>query len=121
MAVSVAQGTSLVIDAAIPASNRFVGDSGSFHLYGLTNEVTSEPSAGLVVTSVSRNQLGNNVINFTGEPNTLYTVTKSPNLAAAFGPLTIPLTATTNASGIGQATVPASEASESKEFYRIED
>lgn len=117
----VAQGTSLVIDAEIPASNVFIADSGSFHLYGLTNELTSQPAPAMAITGVSRNQLGNIIINFTGEPNTVYNVTKSPNLTTPFGPLTTPLTATTNGSGIGQATVPASEASEAREFYRIED
>jgi hypothetical protein len=116
----VAQATTLVIDAEIPPSNRFVADSGSFHLYGLTNENVGGTPAVFAITSVSRTPSGI-VINFTGAPNTVYDVTKSPNLSTPFGPLTIPLTATTNASGIGQATVPASEASEVKEFYRIED
>jgi hypothetical protein len=117
----VAQGPTLVIDAEIPANNLFINDSGSFHLYGLTNELTSEPSPVLAITGASRSPLGDIIINFTGEPNTIYNVTKSPDLTTPFGPLTTPLTATTNGSGLGQATIPASEASEAREFYRIEE
>jgi len=117
----VAVGTTLVIDAQVPMSNIFVGDSGSFHLYGLTNESTTPPGADLVITGVSRDGSGNIVINFRGGASTGYTVTKSPNLTSPFVPLTTPLAVTTNAGGVGQAIVPASEASEGKEFYRIED
>ena len=48
-------------------------------------------------------------------------MTKSPDLVAPFVPLDPALTATTNSLGVGQATIPAAEASEAKEFYRIED
>lgn len=113
----VAEATDLVIRARVHESA--LPASGSFHLYGLTNEVV--PGIGPVVTAVTRDGSGNFIIDFTGAPNTIYDVTKSPDLTTPFGPLTIPLTATTNVGGIGQATVPASEASESKEFYRIED
>jgi hypothetical protein len=70
---------------------------------------------------VSRDGSGNLVITFIGAPNTTYDVTKSPDLVAPFGPLTTPLTATTDGSGVGQAVVPAAETSDPKEFYRIED
>ena len=110
----VAEATSLVIRARVHESA--LPASGSFHLYGLTNEVLPP-----VVTGVTRDGSGNIIIDFTGAPNTTYDVTKSPDLTTPFGPLTTPLTATTNAGGIGQATVPAAEASEAREFYRIED
>jgi hypothetical protein len=113
----VAEATDLVIRARVHESA--LPASGSFHLYGLTNEVI--PDIGLVVTAVTRDGSGNFIIDFTGEPSTTYNVTKSPDLTTPFGPLTTPLTATTNAGGIGQATLPAAEASEAKEFYRIED
>ena len=74
----------------------------------------------LSVTGVSRDALGNIVINFVGASSTTYKVTKSADLIWPFSPLGTPLSAMTNASGVGQAIVPASEASEAKEFYRIE-
>lgn len=112
----VAEATDLVIRARVHESA--LPASGSFHLYGLTNEVI--PDNPPVVTAVSRDGLGNFIIDFTGDPNTTYNVTKSPDLTTPFGPLTTPLTATTDGAGVGQATVPASEASETREFYRIE-
>lgn len=112
----VAEATDLVIRARVHESA--LPASGSFHLYGLTNEVV--PANALVVTSVTRDGSGNFIIDFTGEPNTTYNVTKSPDLTTPFGPLTTPLTATTNGAGVGRATVPSSEASETREFYRIE-
>jgi hypothetical protein len=112
----VAEATDLVIRARVHESA--LPASGSFHLYGLTNEIV--PGVGLVVTAVSRDGSGNFIIDFTGEPDTTYNVTKSPDLTTPFGPLTIPLTATTDGAGVGQATVPSAEASETREFYRIE-
>ncbi len=112
----VAEATDLVIRARVHESA--LPASGSFHLYGLTNEVV--PDNPPVVTAVTRDGSGNFIIDFTGEPNTTYNVTKSPDLTTPFGPLTTPLTATTNGAGVGQATVPSSEASETREFYRIE-
>jgi hypothetical protein len=112
----VAEATDLVIRARVHESA--LPASGSFHLYGLTNEVV--PGAGLVVTAVTRDGSGNFIIDFTGEPNTTYKVTKSPDLTTPFGPLTTPLTATTDGTGLGQATVPSTEASETREFYRVE-
>lgn len=115
----VAEATDLIIDAGIHTSA--IAASGSYHMYGLSNEVVGPPSTDLKITSVTRTPTGDIVINFTGAADTQYDVTKSPDLSTAFGPLTTPLTATTNSSGIGQATIPASEASETKEFYRIEE
>jgi hypothetical protein len=114
-----AEGTSLTILATTPTNA--ANASGSFHFYGLTNEVVPEPAGTLVVTGVNRDASGNIIIDFTGTPDTTYAVTKSPDLSTPFGPLTEPMTATTNAGGIGQATVPSTEASEPSEFYRIEE
>ena len=113
----VAETTDLVIKTSVHPSVPLIG--GSFHLYGLTNEVAA-PGSSLATTGVSRDALRNFIIDFLGEPSTTYKVTKSPDLIVPFGPLTTPLTATTSPSGFGRAIVPASEASEAKEFYRIE-
>ncbi|MCW1887296.1 hypothetical protein OKA04_21340 [Luteolibacter flavescens] len=112
-----AQSTSMTVDAIVPLGSP--ANSGSYHFYGLTNEVAVPPN--LAITSVQRDLQGNVVIDFVGSPNTTYRVTKSPDLATFFGELTTPMTTVTNASGVGEAIVPASEASEEKEFYRIED
>lgn len=114
----VAESTDLVIKGTVHQS---VTDPGSFHLYGLTNEVAEAPSGVLAVTGVSRLPSGAVIIDFIGSPVTDYKVTKSPDLVVPFGPLTSALTVTTNAAGVGKATVPATEASEAKEFYRIEE
>ena len=75
----------------------------------------------LTITSFSRQTSGDYIINFVGAPLTLYKVTKSPDLITSFEPLTNPVVeATTDRNGRGTATVLASEASEAKEFYRIE-
>ncbi len=115
----VAEGTELVVQSSIHSSAN-VG-SGSHHLYALTNESLSPPSGELRITGVSRDSGGNFIIDFLGEPETTYEVTKSADLATPFAPLTEPVMPQTNASGVGQATVPASEASEPSEFYRIEE
>jgi hypothetical protein len=115
----VAEATDLIVEAPIHTSA--IVASGSFHMYGLTNEVVGPPSTELKITSVTRTPTGDIVINFTGAADTEFDVTKSPDLTTAFGPLTAPLTATTNSSGVGQVVIPASEASETKEFYRIEE
>lgn len=80
----------------------------------------ASPSASLAITGITRNLAGEVIIDFTGAPNTTYKVTKSANLATPFVPLTIANGPVTNNLGVGQATVPDAEASESKEFYRIE-
>jgi hypothetical protein len=64
---------------------------------------------------------GNFIIDFRGKAETDYEVKKSADLTAPFVPLTVPLTITTDAAGLGQAIVPASEASEPSEFYRLEE
>ncbi|MCW1887298.1 thrombospondin type 3 repeat-containing protein [Luteolibacter flavescens] len=112
-----AQGTSLTVDAVVPPGS--IPGSGGYQLYALTNEVVDMTV--LAITGVRKDAEGNVVIDFTGSSSTTYRVTRSPDLATPFGPLALPLTATTNSAGVGQAIVPASEASEDKEFYRIED
>ncbi len=114
----VAETTNLVVKAGVHPSAP--AGSGSFHLYGLTNEVLGVSSGALAITGVSRDAFGKFIIDFVGAPNTTYNVTKSSDLSGEFGALTSPLTATTNPGGVGKAIVPASEASEAKEFYRIE-
>lgn len=115
----VAQGTTLLITAANHPA--VLPDSGGPHLYGLTNEVSVPAGSALKILSVSRDPSGSVTIHFSGAASTAYRVTKSSNLSTSFVPLTTPLSITTNASGTGQAVIPASEASEAKEFYRIED
>ena len=109
-----ADSTTLVIDAAVPP-----GGDGSYHMYAMSNEVVV-PSGELVITHVARSAAGEIVIDFKGAPDTFYKVTKSPDLASPFVPLTAPLSVLTDGTGAGQAIVPASEASEAREFYRME-
>jgi hypothetical protein len=121
-----AQTTQLVIKAAVPIFAP-VG-SGSFHLYGLSNEVAApaEPVSP-VITGIVRVTTGPSagaiLLQFTGAPNTTYDVTKSTNLQA-FGPLDIPLASTTDGDGLGQVLVPASEVNpntDRTELYRLEE
>jgi hypothetical protein len=114
----VAEGTELTIQAKVP--DGAPAASGGFHLYGLTNELVTLPST-LEVTGARRTVSGEFIIDFLGLPETTYQVTKSPDLVTPFVPLTIPLSVTTNVGGVGQAIIPASEASEASEFYRIEE
>ena len=113
----VAQGTTMTVVAQNHPA--VLANAGGPHLYGLTNEVVTP--AELQIVGVSRDASGAVTIDFQGAANTQYEVTKSPDLTTPFAPLTIPLSATTNAAGVGQAVVPATEASEVREFYRIED
>jgi hypothetical protein len=117
--VYTAQETELTIEARTPLGGPV--PTGSFHLYGLTNEVVGGGGADLLITGVQRNGAGQIVIDFVGAPNATYSVTKSPDLQSAFVPLDTPLSAATDGTGVGQAVVPATEASEAREFYRIEE
>lgn len=112
-----AQGSTLVIEAKVPSEG--VPNSGSYRFYGLTNEALALPP--FAITSITRDPSGDVLIDFTGMPDTTYKVTKSPDLMAPFSPLAEPITVTTNAGGIGLVTVPASEATGTKAFYRIEE
>lgn len=115
----VAEATDLMIKASVPLGS--LPASGSFHLYGLTNEIIPEVSTDLIVTGINRDASNNFIINYKGAASTTYNVTKSPDLSTPFGPLTIPLTTTTDAAGVGQAIIPSTETTEAKEFYRIEE
>ena len=115
----VAESTDLMIRATVPIGS--LPASGSFHLYGLTNEVIPQVSTDLLVTGTSRDASSNFIINYKGAASTTYNVTKSPDLVTPFGPLTTPLTTTTDAAGVGQAIIPATETAEAREFYRIEE
>ncbi|MES2659064.1 MAG: LamG-like jellyroll fold domain-containing protein [Verrucomicrobiota bacterium] len=90
---------------------------------GISNELEetagTEPSALPKVTSVNFVFGGDYVIHFTGNPNTTYRVTKSETLPG-FAEMVPPVTATTNGSGVGIATVPASQAAGPQGFYRLE-
>ncbi|MGC6466668.1 MAG: hypothetical protein ACON5N_13875 [Akkermansiaceae bacterium] len=112
-----AQGTELVIDATIADCNPAV--SGSYHLYGLTNEVTTG-ATGLTITNTVLTPSGQFVIAFLGRPSTTYQVTKSPDLATPFVALDTPLSVTTDFTGAGQAVIPAAETGDPKYFFRIE-
>ncbi|BCX47914.1 cadherin protein [Haloferula helveola] len=74
------------------------------------------------ITNVTRNGSGDMIIDFTGAANTGYIVTKSPDLGSGFVPLASPLNPSTDGSGVGQVTVPASEfGGASRYFLRIEE
>jgi len=114
-----AQGTELVIDASVPRCAP--GNSGSFHMYALSNEVASGvPLGQILITSQVFTADGRLAIGFKARPQRTYQVTKSSNLQE-FVPLENPLSVTTDANGDGQVLIPAVEASEAKEFYRIEE
>lgn len=96
---------------------------------GISNEKeeTAGTNPGTVVivatkiTSANFIAGGSYVIQFTGAPNTVHRVTKSTTLGAgSFVAMIPPVTATTNGSGVGTATVPAADASGPRGFYRVE-
>ena len=74
------------------------------------------PPPTLGITGVTRDN-GQIIIDFTGTPDTVYKVTKSPDLFESFVDL---MNAPTNENGVGQAIVPTDEVNEPKAFYRIE-
>ncbi|MGC6466669.1 MAG: hypothetical protein ACON5N_13880 [Akkermansiaceae bacterium] len=112
-----AQGTELVIDATIADCNPTA--SGSYHLYGLTNEVSIGVS-GIKITNTALTPAGQFVIAFQARPSTTYQITKSPDLATPFVALDTPLSVTTDFTGAGQAVIPAAETGDPKYFFRIE-
>ncbi|YCM43699.1 hypothetical protein V2O64_20550 [Verrucomicrobiaceae bacterium 227] len=115
-----AQTADLVIDATVPTCAP--GNSGSYHLYALSNELaTGAPLGQILVTNQDIQPDGQFIIAFKARPQTTYQVTKSSDLVGDFAPLNIPVSVTTDINGDGQAVIPASEASEPKEFYRIEE
>ena len=112
-----AQTTELTIEANIAECNPAA--NGSFHLYGLTNEV-STGSADLVITNTLITPAGQFAIGFQGRPSTTYQITKSPDLVTPFVALDTPLSVTTDVTGAGQAVLPVQETSEKKYFFRVE-
>jgi len=112
-----AQTTELTIEANIAECNPAA--NGSFHLYGLTNEV-STGSADLVITNTLITPAGQFAIGFQGRPSTTYQITKSPDLVTPFVALDTPLSVTTDVTGAGQAVLPVQETSEQKYFFRVE-
>lgn len=115
-----AQGADLIIDATVPLCAP--ANSGSFHLYALSNEVATGALLGqILITDHSLTPTGQFVIAFKARPQTTYTVTKSSSLIGDFAPLDTPLNVTTDINGDGQAIIPGIEASDLKEFYRIEE
>ncbi|GAA5482184.1 hypothetical protein [Haloferula sargassicola] len=116
-----AQGTELVIEAALHPGVPAL--SGSFHLYGLSNEVEGAVAAlPPAIVSVAAAASGDVTIDFTGAPSTSYSVTKSPDLESGFGPLASPLNPMTDGGGSGQVVVPASEfGGAGRYFLRIEE
>lgn len=91
---------------------------------GINNEAEetagTEPAVQVRIDSVSFATGGDYTIHFSGAANTLYRVTKSTSLGG-FAEMVPPVTATTNGSGVGTATVPAAQAAERHGFYRLEN
>jgi len=115
----VAQTTELIIETTVPICAP--GNSGSFHLYALSNEIASgAPLGQILITNQLRLGDGSVAIAFKAKSQTTYQVTKSSDLVG-FVPLDTPLSVTTDINGDGQVIVPAAEASDLKEFYRIEE
>ncbi|MDF1713172.1 MAG: hypothetical protein P1U90_13090 [Akkermansiaceae bacterium] len=115
-----AQGTELVIAANTQPCGPAV--SGSFHMYALSNEVaTGVPPGEILITNQILLDDGRFAIAFKGKPQTRYQVTKSANLIGNFLALEPALSVTTDVAGEGQAIIPASETTDLKEFYRIEE
>ncbi|MCU0796070.1 MAG: hypothetical protein MUF31_09065, partial [Akkermansiaceae bacterium] len=91
-------------------------DNMSVSLFPITVPLTVAPR----ITSTGFDALGRFVIDFTGLPSTTYEVTRSINLQS-FVPLSTPLLVSTNSEGVGQAMVPASEATSPAAFFRMEE
>ena len=90
-------------------------------MYALTNEISTSAGGPLRITDTVLTGAGQFVIAFKGFPQATYQITKSADLNGPFVPLDIPLSVNTDINGDGQAIIPASEASEAKEFYRVEE
>ena len=134
---SFADGASVLatttVDGTPIASDTFTWDANSGMIFlqleaveaghlidNFTVSTLTAPVNPLAVTGVSRDATGNVIIDFVGLPSTTYKVARSADLVT-FGPLTTPLYPETNLDGVGRAIVPSTEASEAKEFYRIEE
>lgn len=105
------------------ASLELVGLSGfSLALANGNMDIALVPDAptAITITGSLVNASNEFVIDFVGAPSSNYEVKKSTSLSG-FVSLTVPLIETTDASGIGQAIVPASEMSGAKQFFLLED
>lgn len=111
-----AQTTDLQVSAGIHPSA--VGVSGSFHMFGLTNEV-SAPSQP-VITSSGLNESGAFVIQVSGPPLQTFEVTKSLDLSSGFNIMEPSVQVTTNESGVGQVIIPLFQLTDAKAFFRLE-
>jgi hypothetical protein len=113
-------GTGVALDRVRIFDNNYV--TGSFDNLVLATDY-SAIAGGTRPTNIAAyfDGGGNFIIDFRGKAETAYEVKRSADLVTPFVPLTVPLTVTTDAAGIGQAVVPASEASEPSEFYRLEE
>jgi len=80
-----AQTSELVLDASIPLCS--INPSGSLHLYGLSNEISTGVLPGqILITSQLLSPSGQFVIDFKAKPQTTYQVTKSSDLSGDFAP-----------------------------------
>ncbi|MBK1835329.1 hypothetical protein [Roseibacillus ishigakijimensis] len=92
--------------------------NGSFHFYGLTNEIEGAVAAlPPLVTSISRAASGEVTLTLSGSPETAYRVLKSPDLATPFAELDSPLAATTDATGTATVTIPAAEFDNAGKYF----
>ncbi|MEK7953150.1 LamG domain-containing protein [Luteolibacter soli] len=92
---------------------------------GFNNEAeetagTSPVSAGATTITSMGFIGGDYVIHFSGSPNATFRVTKSTTLGG-FAEMAPPVTATTDGTGAGVATVPAAQATGARGFYRLEN
>lgn len=116
----IAQTTELIIAATVPPCAP--GNSGSFHMYALSNEIASgAPLGQILVTNQVFLSDGRYAIGFQGKPQTTYQVAKSSDLIGDFLPLDPPLAITTDVEGNGQAIIPAIQTTAPREFYRLEE
>lgn len=111
-----AQTSELQVSAGIHPS--VAGVSGSFHMFGLTNEVATPLVP--VITNTGFAQNGAYVIQFSGPPSRTFEVVKSLDLASGFAPMSPSLQVTTDGTGFGQAIVPLFQVGEAKAFFRLE-
>jgi polygalacturonase len=117
------------LDGTLPAGSGPGPGTGDFDGDGISDfdEYTNgtDPTVSEIlkprINSTDFNDLGEFVIDCTGESLTDYEVTKSLTLqAGSFVPLGTPLVVTTDTSGIGKATVPSAEVDEPAAFFRME-
>jgi len=121
-AVFTADGTSNVIIQFTPYSNTDVlrqifGVNG----FELTSTSITTPGPRPVITSFRMLENGDFRMELSGLPNTVYNITRSLSLSGSFETLTTPLTLMTGTAGFGSADIPASEATETRAFFRAEE